>query len=162
MSISQTTGLSEPVGADKISIGTLGYVRARHRQRQYDLLVGEFKKGGITQADLARRLGKSPEVVSRLLARPSNLEADTFADLLFAISGATVKMEVAHPFAAAALTPIPVPVRGDKLTTIRHYGDQGVQLELSATTSAAAGTTQDISRSVAATSTSAEVYEMAA
>jgi len=114
MSTSQTTGLSEPVGTDKISVGTLGYVRARHRQRQYDLLVREFKKSGITQADLARRLGKSPEVVSRLLARPSNLGADTFADLLFAISGAVVKMEITHPFAAVEPTPVPVPMKRNK------------------------------------------------
>jgi hypothetical protein len=104
MSTSQTAALSEPVGTDKISVGTLGYVRARHRQRQYDLMIREFKKSGLTQADLARRLGRSPEVVSRLLSRPSNLEADTYADLLFAISGAVVKMETAHPFAATKPT----------------------------------------------------------
>jgi transcriptional regulator with XRE-family HTH domain len=97
MSTSQTTGLSEPVGADKISVGTLGYIRARHRQRAYDLVIREFKKSGMTQADLARRLGKSPEVISRLLARPSNWEADTFSDLLFAISGAIASYRAEYP-----------------------------------------------------------------
>ena len=97
MSTSQTTGLSEPVETDKISIGTLGYIRARHRQRAYDLVIKEFKKSGITQADLARRLGKSPEVISRLLARPTNWEADTFSDLLFAISGAIASYRAEYP-----------------------------------------------------------------
>lgn len=97
MSTSQTTGLSEPVGADKISVGTLGYICARNRQRQYNLVIKEFKRSGITQADLGRRLCKSPEVISRLLARPANWEADTFAELLFGISGAVAEYQADHP-----------------------------------------------------------------
>lgn len=97
MTTSQTTGLSEPVGSTKISIGTLGYIRARNRQRQYDLVIREFKRSGITQADLGRRLGKPPEVISRLLARPGNWESDTFADLLFGISGAVASYQAGHP-----------------------------------------------------------------
>jgi hypothetical protein len=98
MSISPITGLCEPMGADKISVGTLGYIRARNRQRQYDLVIKELKQSGITQADLARRLGKAPEIVSRLLARPGNWESDTFSDLLFAISGAVALYFSDHPF----------------------------------------------------------------
>ena len=87
MSTSRTTRLSEPTGSEKISIGTLGYVRARHRQRAYDLVIREFKRSGITRADLARRLGKGQDVISRLLSRPQNWELDTLCDLVFAISG---------------------------------------------------------------------------
>jgi hypothetical protein len=97
MSTSQTIGLSEPVGAAKIPAGTLGYICARNRQRQYDLVIGEFKKSGLTQAELARRLGKSPEVISRLLARPGNWESNTFSELLFAISGAVPAYRVDYP-----------------------------------------------------------------
>jgi hypothetical protein len=75
----------------------LGYVRARNRQRAYNLVIGELKKSGITQADLARRLGKAPEVVSRLLSRPRNWELDTFSDLLFAISGAVPTYGASYP-----------------------------------------------------------------
>lgn len=117
MSTSQTTGLSEPIGADKISVGTLGYIRARHRQRAYDLVIKEFKKSGITQADLARRLGKSPEVISRLLARPTNWEADTFSDLLFAISGAIASYRAEYPLSqriqeipAEQIKPVSAPI----------------------------------------------------
>jgi hypothetical protein len=88
---------------DKISIGTLGYIRARNRQRQYDLVIKEFKRSGITQADLGRRLGKSPEVISRLLARPTNWEADTFADLLFGISGAVAQYQAERPLQRASI-----------------------------------------------------------
>jgi hypothetical protein len=102
MNTSPTTGLSEPVGSAKISLGTLGYVRARNRQRQFDLVIREFKRTGITQAELARRLGKSPEVISRLLARPTNWEADTFGDLLFGISGAVPAYRLEHPLSSEA------------------------------------------------------------
>jgi hypothetical protein len=97
MSTSQTIGLSEPIGIARISAGTLGYVCARNRQRQYDLVIGEFKKSSLTQAELARRLGKSPEVISRLLARPGNWESNTFSELLFAISGAVPAYGVDYP-----------------------------------------------------------------
>src|ERR1700722_1630342 len=102
MSTSQTATLSEPTGTTKISEGTLGYIRARHRQRAYDMVIREFKKSGISQADLARRLDKPREIISRLLARPSNWESDTFSDILFAISGAIASFGVNYPLAQGA------------------------------------------------------------
>jgi hypothetical protein len=92
-----TSKLSEPAGSSKISIGTLGYIRARIRQRAYDVVIRELKKSGITQADLARRLGKGQDVISRLLSRPRNWELDTFSDLLFGISGAVPTFTAEHP-----------------------------------------------------------------
>jgi transcriptional regulator with XRE-family HTH domain len=85
--------------SNKISQGDLGYVCARNRQRAFNLVIREFKKSGITQAELARRLGKTPEVVSTLLSRPRNLELDTFSELMFAISGAIPSYGVEYPFA---------------------------------------------------------------
>ena len=96
MNTSPITGLSEPHGVEKIS-RIFGYIRARHRQRMYDVVIREFKQSGLSQADLARRLGKSPEIISRLLARPANWEADTFSDLLFAISGAVAIFRTERP-----------------------------------------------------------------
>jgi hypothetical protein len=100
MTTSQTTVLAKPEGSNKISAGTLGYIRARNRQRAFNLVIREFKKSGLTQADLARRLGKAPEIVSRLLSRPCNWELDTFSDLLFAISGAVPRFEADYPLIA--------------------------------------------------------------
>ena len=100
MSTSRTSALSKPTGSDKISVGTLGYVRARNRQRAYDLVVRELKKSGITQAELARRLGKGQDAVSRLLSRPGNWELDTLSDLLFAISGSVPRISADDPLHA--------------------------------------------------------------
>src|SRR5262245_17194099 len=97
MSTSQTTSLAEPIGTNKIGIGTLAYVRTRNQHRAYDLVIRELKKSGITQADLARRLDKGQDAISRLLSRPRNWEMDTFSDLLFAISGALPKFDTEHP-----------------------------------------------------------------
>ena len=99
MTISQSsTGLIEPVGPDKISRGTFGYICSRNRQRQYNIVIREFRASGITQKELCARLGSTPDVISRLLARPGNWEADTFAKLMFAISGAVPTYRAEHPF----------------------------------------------------------------
>jgi hypothetical protein len=100
MTTSRTSALSKPTGSGKISVGTLGYVRARNRQRAYDLVVRELKKSGITQSELARRLGKGQDAVSRLLSRPGNWELDTLSDLLFAISGSVPRFSADDPLAA--------------------------------------------------------------
>jgi hypothetical protein len=105
MTTSRTSALSKPTGSDKISVGTLGYVRARNRQRAYDLVVQELKKSGITQAELARRLGKGQDAVSRLLSRPGNWELDTLSDLLFAISGSVPRFSADDPLAARPASP---------------------------------------------------------
>ena len=121
MSISQTFKLSEPTGVDKISEGTLGYICMRNRQRQYDLVIREFKISGLTQADLARRLGKSPEVINRLLARPGNWEADTFGELMFAISGAVPAYRATYPLRAEILIPTAVQTGSrDKVPAFAH------------------------------------------
>ena len=105
MSTSQTTSLSEPKGTDKISIGTFGYINARNRQRAYNLVIGELRKSGLKQNELAKRLGKGEDVISRLLRRPRNWELDTFSELMFAISGAVVTYSAAYPLAAEERLP---------------------------------------------------------
>lgn len=94
MSTSRFTALFKPTGANKISRGILAYVCERARLRAYNLLVAEFKASGISQADLGRRLDKAPEVISRLLSRPSNLELDTLSAAIFAMNGGAVTFGV--------------------------------------------------------------------
>jgi len=96
-----TTGLSRPTTDQKISVGTLAYINARNRQREYDIVIKEFEASGITQATLANRMGKSPEVICRLLSRPQNWESDTFSGLIFAISGGVPKYEITYPIGKA-------------------------------------------------------------
>lgn len=55
----------------------------------------------MTRADLAKRTGKKPEVISRLLGRPSNLTVDTFCEVLFAINGMAPKYSSYDPLANA-------------------------------------------------------------
>jgi hypothetical protein len=92
MTTSQTQFLSE------ISAGHNGppipeakraYFQARLRNRLFNFILekfGEQQKNGLTQAALARRIGKKPDVVNRWLGSPRNLTLDTISDLLLGIS----------------------------------------------------------------------------
>jgi hypothetical protein len=64
------------------------YFQTRLRNRLFDYIVGRFvreQKRGLTKAALARRIGKSPEVINRWLGAPSNLTTDSISDLLLGI-----------------------------------------------------------------------------
>lgn len=93
--------LRNPEGAVQIPLGTLGYFRGRNRWRIYGLVLNEFKKSDLSQAELARRMGKRPEVISRLLGAPGNWGLDTVSDILFAISGAEPSYSVTYPLDAS-------------------------------------------------------------
>lgn len=61
------------------------YFQRRLRDRLFDFLRERFEReepNGLTQAKLARRIGKSPEVISRWLNAPSNLTLDSISDLM--------------------------------------------------------------------------------
>ncbi len=100
MTTSPTTSLFDPKSTDKISAGTFAYISARNRQNLYNLIIKEFKKSGLTQADLARRLGKTTDLVSRWFSRPRNMEVDTASEILFAISGAGLTFQPQYASAA--------------------------------------------------------------
>ncbi len=93
----QTTSLSNPHGNARIPVGTFGYFRSRNRNRIYDLVLGEFVRSGISQADLAQRMGRTPEVVCRWLGTPGNWTVDTISDLLFAIGGGEAAYSMQYP-----------------------------------------------------------------
>ena len=113
MSTSRTSSLSKPVGDDPIPVGDLAYIKARGRQQAFNLIQSELRKSGISQATLARRTGKSREVISRLLSRPRNLEQDTLSELIFAITGGGISHGIDYPTAAA----LPVISRKEPTTT---------------------------------------------
>ena len=97
MSASKKLSLSKPIPGEQIPMTTLEYFRARHRRKQHGAVLSEFKKSGITQAELCKRLRKEPAQISRLLGSPANWSADTYSDLLFAISGAEPIQTIAYP-----------------------------------------------------------------
>lgn len=97
MTISQITDLHEPVSGERVPLGCLGYFRARNKYRVFSLVMQELDKSGISQAELARRLGKGADQISRYLAGPGNWTLDTLSDFLFAISGAEVEHRIVYP-----------------------------------------------------------------
>ena len=90
-------GLSNPSGTERVPPGTFGYFQARNKFNAYDLVMSEFAASGLSQADLARRMGKGPDLVCRLLGGPGNWTLDTLSDLMFAISGAAPVYGKEHP-----------------------------------------------------------------
>ncbi len=101
MTTCPTITLSKPQDAEKISAGMLSYMRARLRQRIHSMILIEFERSGIKQADLARRLNKSPRVVHRWLSEPGNIRLSTLSDLIFAISGGEPSDQVMRPLEVA-------------------------------------------------------------
>lgn len=65
------------------------YFRARLRSRVHEVIVKLFvekrERDGLTKAELARRLGRAPEQITRWLSAPGNLRLDTVSDLLLAM-----------------------------------------------------------------------------
>ena len=82
--------LSEVLIGDKIPVGTLSYFRERFRDRLYDLVMEEFLKQdaetGLTRAEVARRIGRRPEQITRWFGAPGNWTLETVSDLLLAIA----------------------------------------------------------------------------
>jgi hypothetical protein len=101
MTTSQTSFLSKPIAGEKIPPATLSYMRARAKRRAFDLVLREFKRSGLTRAEVARRLGKGAPEISRMLGGPSNWTIQTVSDLLFAISAAEPQWELSYPLDAA-------------------------------------------------------------
>ena len=75
--------------AKVLSPKALGYFRARLKNRLHELVLTEFMKleneKDFTKADMARRIHKRPELVTRLLGAPGNWTLDTVSDLLLAM-----------------------------------------------------------------------------
>lgn len=65
--------------------------------RMFDIVHAEFKRSGISQAELAARMRKDPGQLNRLLGAPGNWTQDTSSDLLWAISGARLVYALEYP-----------------------------------------------------------------
>lgn len=93
----KTIELSEPVGDERVPEGTITYFETRNRFQAFNILQREFERSKITQATLARRLGKGTDQVSRVLGSPGNITMDTFSEYLFAINGSQPAYDVQFP-----------------------------------------------------------------
>jgi hypothetical protein len=92
---------SEPfeVNADEISDGTFAYFCSRNRMAVWTLVNKEFDRAGVTQAEVAKRMKKGTDRISRLLGAPGNWTLDTASELLLAISGAQISYGLHYPCA---------------------------------------------------------------
>lgn len=86
MTTSQISFLSEILSGAQIPIGKLAYFRARLSNKIHELVLSEFmrleRENKINRAELARRVGRKPEQVTRWLGAPGNWTIETLSDLL--------------------------------------------------------------------------------
>lgn len=83
----QQSPLSRPVDGASVPEETLGYVHGRSRSNAANMLLKAFRESGLTKVEVASRLGKKPEQITRWLGSANNLTIDTISSLLFAING---------------------------------------------------------------------------
>ena len=79
--------LFKPIGDEPIAPALLSYVGRKLKNDFYHQVMEAFIKSGISQSDLARKLGTDKGQLSRQLSAPGNWTIDTVAKLLFAING---------------------------------------------------------------------------
>ncbi|MDR7127080.1 hypothetical protein J2X53_003928 [Pseudorhodobacter sp. 4114] len=65
------------------------------------MLLEEFEKCELTKSDLAKMLNKRPEQITRWLGGPGNLTLDTLSELVFAMRGKFVGVELVDELAKA-------------------------------------------------------------
>lgn len=91
MTSSQPTQLLSELAQKSLSDGNLAYLAARAQNKFHDYVLRKFmaaeQSEGLTKAELARRIGKRPELITRMLGAPGNWTIDTVARLLAGISG---------------------------------------------------------------------------
>jgi len=87
--------LSELEAGLPVPLEKRAYFHARVLNAFYQFVLKKFleeeKAGRLTRAELARRIGRKPEVVSRLLGAPGNWTLETATDLLLGIKGEELK-----------------------------------------------------------------------
>lgn len=89
--------LAKPVESAALSPRAVGYVTENARAEVFDLVVRNCIETGISNALLAKRMGKDPSQISRLLGAPGNWTIDTIAKLLFAIDGRFLSVDSYWP-----------------------------------------------------------------
>lgn len=87
MKILQATHyLSDVVNEEIVPFGKRIYLQERLKGRFYEVMVDAFQKArdekGCTRKQLAKRIGKRPEQITRLLNSPSDIRISTLSDIL--------------------------------------------------------------------------------
>lgn len=107
--------LSEIKSGAPIPLEVRAYFHARTKNRLFDFILSKFiekeMSGELTKAELARRMEKRPEVVTRLLSAPGNWTLETVSDLLLGIGA-----EELEPASSSLLNRPP-----------RNYSGEGIE-----------------------------------
>lgn len=93
-----TTFSSEDHKAHPIPPGLRSLMGRDARNQFHNFILTQLAKSNISQAELARRSGKTPAVISRWLSSAHNWTIETAAILLFAISGERFVLGSEEPF----------------------------------------------------------------
>jgi hypothetical protein len=93
------------VNGDRIDASEFSYFAARNRRKIYSIIIKEFKKSKLSQAQLARRMGQRTDTICRWLSGPGNYTFDSVSSLLLGISGGELSYSVVHPFSVGAKNP---------------------------------------------------------
>ena len=82
---SRMPALLKKIKTDVVSAGTLAFSREYFRNLVFQEILFAFKAAhdeGLTRSELARRIKRSPEQITRWLKSPGNIEIDSLCDLL--------------------------------------------------------------------------------
>src|SRR6266851_3263262 len=98
MNTSRTTSvLSKPVNGERIPNGVIEYINTRNRMRLFSVVQEEFIKSGLTQAELAHRMGKGTDRICHILGSPGNWTSDTASALIFSMLGGVIQYSITYP-----------------------------------------------------------------
>ena len=83
------TVLKSSLSQTPIPESTLAYFRRQFANSLHQLVLSTFstveRENGVTRAEVARRIGRKPEQITRWLGTPSNWTIETISDLLVAM-----------------------------------------------------------------------------
>jgi hypothetical protein len=79
------TRMMDAINESRIAKYWIGYFRENFRGETNERLVEVFRASGSAKADIARKLDRRPEQITRWLSAPCNLEIDTISDLALSL-----------------------------------------------------------------------------
>ena len=89
MNTQATLSLRDILDDQPLSIGNKVYFRERFKAHLHSIIADLFMEkeadGRLTRADLARKVGKRPEQITRILNTSGNLRLETISDILLAL-----------------------------------------------------------------------------
>jgi hypothetical protein len=83
----QENSFLDELKAGPLSAESRAYIGQRAKNEFYDFVLDKFRESGLSQVELARRIGGRTDSLNRLLRNPGNWRLETGAVLLAGICG---------------------------------------------------------------------------